>query len=377
MRYHGTDIDGIFLSPERLEVRGIDLLEIMERMSYPQAVALILLGKAHGPGAPGAVEAVLRSSLAAAAGDAAAIRLIRGATASGASPSQAVIAGLMAAESAVVPLPPLNDDSGALSAAMCEGLAIVGRLPAYVAAAIAESEADAEGRLERARTTPGPYLRRVQALFLDESPTEPQTKALETLFVAWHGGFGYLPPSVMMPRIAIGTGVPMRQALAAGFAAGGPNHIGACEDAIAFLLGCLAHGPADVAAAVDEAIAGLLAQNRRVPGFGHPLFRADPRAPRLRVLAAAWGLEAPALVAYDAATDSMKRRTGLPPNIDFASAALFIAAGIRTTAGGTLALCARGVGMLAHMIERQAKPAFGVTSAMARKQLELLPKNWL
>lgn len=381
MRYHGTDIDGVFLTPERLEVRGTNLNDLVGRFSYPQAVAHTLLGKAQTPDSAGAVEAVLAHSADTLAPDAPAIRLIRAAAAAGATPAQAVTAGLMVPgdEGATAP------DStsivyGGLTPAMAEGLHLVARLPLYLAAAIAGSDAEARRRLEQARSTGGPYIRRIHALFLDGAVPEPwQTAVLEALFVAWHGGFGYLPPSVMMPRIAIGTGVPIRQALGAGFAAGGPNHIGACEEAIALLLECLGRASnGDLPMVTDAAIAAVLDAGRKVPGFGHPLFRTDPRAPHLRSLIEEYGVSGMApIVAYDAAVDSMQRRTGLPPNIDFASAALFIAAGVRTRAGGTLALCARGAGMVAHMIERQAKPAFGVNSAMARKQIDLLPKNWL
>ncbi|MBN3801400.1 citrate/2-methylcitrate synthase, partial [Burkholderia sp. Ac-20392] len=55
----------------------------------------------------------------------------------------------------------------------------------------------------------------------------PAQAAMDMLLVAWHAGFGYITPTVLAPRVAIGTGVTLTQAIASGFLASGPSHVGA------------------------------------------------------------------------------------------------------------------------------------------------------
>ncbi|MBH9738017.1 citrate/2-methylcitrate synthase, partial [Burkholderia cepacia] len=50
----------------------------------------------------------------------------------------------------------------------------------------------------------------------------PAQAAMDMLLVAWHAGFGYITPTVLAPRVAIGTGVTLTQAIASGFLASGP-----------------------------------------------------------------------------------------------------------------------------------------------------------
>ena len=379
MRYQGTDIDGVFLDPERLEVRGTDLLAIAESCSYGEAVAHILTGCGRSDAVAKAVGAIMLDALASIHSDAPPVRLVLAARDAGASPCEAVIAGLMAREQAA------PSDAAVRSlpdAQIGEGLAQIAVLPVYLAAAAAPDPTEARAAIVRcnvfAQANDATYVGALHRLFV-AAPTPAQTALLERVLTIWHGGFGYLPPSIMMPRIAIGTGVPLRIALAAGFAAGGPFHIGACEHSTRLLATIMAKAAGDgLEAAAESVVAGALAQAGRLPGFGHPLFVADPRPPFLRRAAGEFMPASPALAAYDATVAEVKRRAPqLNPNIDCASAALFLASGVRMPeAAAGLSLCARAAAMLAHAIERRRKPAFGVTSAVARRHLSEVP-DWL
>ena len=69
-------------------------------------------------------------------------------------------------------------------------------------------------------------------ILLGEVPTDQQRKLLDIVLVAFHGGFGLLPPTTLVPRLVAGTGVSVPQALAAGYLASGPFHVGAVEQAM-------------------------------------------------------------------------------------------------------------------------------------------------
>ena len=375
MRYHGTDIDGVFIEPDALEVRGVNLNDIIRTHTYPEALAHLFFGVSR-PESSAAIERALGRALDALGDGAAELELVLAARQTGATISQSVTAGLMA-KSAHIEADESDTEAG-LDDDLVEGLHYVGVLPAYVAVASSSSAEEARERLSRMRSGDEGYVTRILRLFVP-APSAEQLQAFEWLLVAWHAGFGYLPPSVMMPRIAIGTGVAIRQALGAGFAAAGPMHIGACEHAMHLYRAVLAKSAnGALAAAMDGAIAGLLAQKQRIPGFGHPLFREDPRPICLRALARERGMSSRGLDAFDAAAEAVRHRAELNPNIDAISAGLFLTAGVEDPAtGSNLAMAARAAGMLAHILERKRRPAFGVTSDVARQHLDTLPKDWL
>ncbi len=194
------------------------------------------------------------------------------------------------------------------------------------------------------------------------------------------GGFGPLPPSVMIPRIAIGTGVSIVQALAAGFAAAGPLHIGATMQAVALLDAALTgdDDSAQAGARISAALDHMLASGQKIGGFGHPLLNEDPRPPSIRARAGLLGAAPRVWAVYDAACARMRDKTGLAPMSISACGAAMIGAGVRDPAAAAgLAMMARGVGITAHVLERQQRPAFGVRRQTARDHLASFPTGWL
>jgi citrate synthase len=97
-------------------------------------------------------------------------------------------------------------------------------------------------------------------------------------------------------------------------------------------------------------VAELLRQGRRIPGFGHRVYREDPRA---RLLLEALGEEGPepVLDAVAALVMLLRERNDVAPNIDLASAALAVAFGMGREAGEVIFAVARTAGWLAHALE--------------------------
>lgn len=363
--YRGTDIDGVSIDPDRLEIRGRSITEVIGALSLCEA-ALFTLDVDRGAAA--ALDAGLAQVVAACGPDHPGPRIAALAAGAGADLPRAVMAGLCAlgeAEAAT-----LREAVPSLPGGAVEGLSVCAAVPALIAAWGA-----ARGR-PAGRTREARFVTLARDLCAEGAACAPADLALfEDVLVGWIGGFGPLPPSVMIPRIAVGTGVSIQQAVTAAFAAAGPLHIGATMQAVAILNRALdAQAETPVGAMLDR----MLASGQKIGGFGHPLLNRDPRPPHLRARARGMGSAHPVWELYDAACAHMAATTGLEPNVDFSCGAAMIAAGVRDPAAAAgLAMMARGIGITAHVLERRARPAFGIRRQMARDHLETFPEGWL
>ena len=153
-----------------------------------------------------------------------------------------------------------------------------------------------------------------------------------------------LASSTLAARIAGSTRADPYGVVLAGLGVvSGPLHGGASRQAVAFL------DELDRSSDVPAAIASWLAAGRRLPGFGHKIYRGtDPR----------YTLLADALVAEDRwpsivteVVDAARDQRGLRPNIDLAIAALIRGTGLPADTGELLFAVARTAGWIAHAIE--------------------------
>jgi citrate synthase len=98
-------------------------------------------------------------------------------------------------------------------------------------------------------------------------------------------------------------------------------------------------------------MAGRLARDERLPGFGQFLYPAgDPRA--VSILAALGAAVPKAYASIEAAADAGFRLTGRHPNVDFALAAAAAALGLPRGAALGLFILGRTIGWIAHAIEQ-------------------------
>ena len=368
--YRGTNIDGATLEPnEGLWVRGRNLNDLIGIVDFPTALWLAWFGNLPSATQSQAIDAVLVHIAGHLSQEPTYRRGIEAVAASGAGIVQAAACGLLGdlaaletialSEATVRGLPTHPD--------FIQGLVSVASTPHFLQAALgyeapgAAPTQHAEGMLA-AMGAP-----QIDALSI---------RVVDALLVAWHAGFGYITPTVLVPRTAIGTGVTLAQAVAAGFMASGPKHVGAAKEAMTWLKTISAHAsPADIRQAVDHA---LDQPGNLLFGFGHPLFVQDPRPPHIRTLFAEWGFGARYLEIFDVVCAHVLERKGLRPNIDFITAAALLDLGVtqaRWSVG--LGLCGRVAAMVAHAIERRDRPAFGVSSKAARTLLATVPVGWL
>jgi len=157
-----------------------------------------------------------------------------------------------------------------------------------------------------------------------------------------------LNASAFAARVAASTGASLSACALAGLATlSGPRHGGATAAVRTFAAEAAQLGP-------RQAIANRLAEDRALPGFGHPLYPDDdPRA------AALLGRFAPPpqLAALQGAVQAV---TGLAPNVDFALVAACEALRLPPDAPFALFSVARCAGWIAHAIEQ------GQTDALIR-----------
>jgi citrate synthase len=157
-----------------------------------------------------------------------------------------------------------------------------------------------------------------------------------------------LNASAFAARVAASTGASLAAAALAGLATlSGPRHGMATAAVRTFAAEAAQLGPA-------RAIANRLAEDRALPGFGHPLYPdGDPRAAAL--------LERfrspPALAQL---SDVVRGATGHGPNIDFALVAACESLRLPEDAPFALFAVARCAGWIAHAIEQ------GQTDALIR-----------
>ena len=154
-------------------------------------------------------------------------------------------------------------------------------------------------------------------------------------------------------RVVVGTESDFYSAVVAGIGAvKGPLHGGAIDEAMRMFMEI---GSADRAASyVDEA----LAARRKLPGFGHRVYRAgDPRAGELRgmapEMAAAMGDNRWFDIA-EAAEKRMSETKGIIPNVDYFAAIVLYQVGFPLNMMTNVVASSRIAGWSAHIMEQYA-----------------------
>ena len=195
---------------------------------------------------------------------------------------------------------------------------------------------------------------------------------------------GAMPPSTLVARNVATTGAPLRAAVAAGVLGFGSYHGGdveACMETLdAGLL--LVRGGASYRDAAESVVHALLAQGKRVPGFGHRLHSRDPRANTLLQMAYELDLEGEhvrLLRMMERVLGAAKRSESdpIPINVDGAISAICGDIGLDHEFGAALFIISRVPGLIAHAHEerlrerpmRQIDPKDAVYDGPAERRL--------
>ena len=192
-------------------------------------------------------------------------------------------------------------------------------------------------------------------LLSGELPAGNEGRMMDALLVA-ACEHSIVAPSVAAARYVASAGVPLQAAVAAGTSALGDHHGGAVDACARVLLAAGETGKPDGEAAL-EAARTVKEEGRRLPGFGHVVHEADPRAGRLFNVAGELGFRGGwcALAeALEAATEEVFGRA-LRMNVDGAMAALLLELGLDWRLGKAFYVIARAPGFVAHVHEEQTR----------------------
>jgi hypothetical protein len=195
-------------------------------------------------------------------------------------------------------------------------------------------------------------------------PTDQERKLFDLVLVAFHGGFGLLPPTTLVPRLVAGTGVTTAQAMAAGYLASGPYHVGAVEQAMKLYTAIANEFRAsdresstagDLEQFAYENAKARLQRGETIGGFGHPLLRRDPRPVHIRRAVCELNAAGPFFDVFDGVSRCLQEMKGVPPNVDGVTGAILLHLGLLPEHGTGLFLLARSAAMLAHIVEEQTE----------------------
>ncbi len=201
-----------------------------------------------------------------------------------------------------------------------------------------------------------------------ERPSETEARALDRSLLLFleHG----LEASTLACRVVASTRSDLHSAIVAGVSAlGGPRHGGPSEPAMGMLLEI--GEPERVEGWIDAA----LAQNRRVPGFGHRVYGTeDPRATHLRRLSAELAGTGAGDRWHELARrteETMRDRTGIPCDAGFWGATVLHALGLPLRLFRPVFAIARVGGWAAHAMEqyrddRPIRPRAAFTGTLDR-----------
>lgn len=172
---------------------------------------------------------------------------------------------------------------------------------------------------------------------------DPRCSMIDALLLAW-ADHGEPPPSTQAVMHAAAVGAPLIQAAISGFSMFGWDH--APVDAAACLL---ADWPMD---GVTTMMREVMASGEKLPGFGHPVHQADPRARALLHLGKELAITATATDLLQAIEAEFGiHGKNVKSNLAGATAALWLDMGFRRESVGLIALVGRSVGLAAHHSE--------------------------
>ncbi|HVF09870.1 MAG TPA: citryl-CoA lyase [Abditibacteriaceae bacterium] len=191
----------------------------------------------------------------------------------------------------------------------------------------------------------------VYMLLTGELPTGREGKLVEAILISCCE-HSLASPSVDAVRFVASSGVPLQTAVAAGVSAIGEVHGGAIEPCAKILRDAVAESKS-----AAQVLSELKAVRQRLPGYGHPLHTADPRAAVLLAVAQEWELSgAHTTFAHEleAASEQVLGRH-LPMNVDGAVAALMCDMNIDPALGKAFFIIGRAPGYVAHAHEQMTQ----------------------
>lgn len=199
----------------------------------------------------------------------------------------------------------------------------------------------------------------VYLLWKGVEPGKAEARLMDAILVSTID-HGVTPPSSLTTRLVTSGGSPLNAAVAAGILTIGDKHGGtieACARLYQERLMTRDEGPG------IENLAEIIVQEyhekkQRIPGYGHRIYKRDPRTESLISLAGELGLRDQAVDLALAIQNSLEEHFNgkpLPLNADGAIAALITDMGFDWRFGKGFFILSRTAGLIAHAYEESTK----------------------
>lgn len=192
----------------------------------------------------------------------------------------------------------------------------------------------------------------------DPSPAEARVFDAMTVTLVEHG----MTPMAITARLTyLGAPESLQGAVAAGLLGMGSRFGGGSEAVFNMLRTALPSPeiPHDPVVLAKEVVTSHLGAKRPIAGLGHNLHKpVDPRTPKLFQIAEEEGLSGPYVTLLKAIADEAHLKTGkhLPINATGAIGALCCEIGLPLQASRGIAVMARAIGLVGHLIEEAREP---------------------
>ncbi|MDH5526237.1 MAG: citryl-CoA lyase [Nitrospirota bacterium] len=189
-----------------------------------------------------------------------------------------------------------------------------------------------------------------------ELPSAPEAKMMNAMLTACID-HGIAPPSVVAARTVFSGGNSLNSAVAAGALTLGDFHGGAIEQCMKLFEELIDDSVTDMKQLAKDKVAEMRAAKRRFPGFGHKLYKRDPRTVRMLELAKEYGFGGNYINFAVAVQDSLEETMGrdMPLNVDGAIAAILCDMGFDWKVGKGFFIIARIPGVVAHIVEEWSR----------------------
>jgi citrate synthase len=191
-------------------------------------------------------------------------------------------------------------------------------------------------------------------------PSEPESVVFNAIAVTLveHG----ITPSALATRLTfLGAPEAMQAAVAAGLCGLGSVFVGSTQSAAKMLQTALPTRDTkrDLNALAKDIVADYRARKTPIPGIGHPIHKPiDPRTPRLFEIAEQNGFRGPYVELMIRVAECAEQASGrsLPVNATGAIAALNCELGLTPQMCQGIAVFARAIGLVGHIVEEAKTP---------------------
>jgi succinyl-CoA synthetase alpha subunit len=198
----------------------------------------------------------------------------------------------------------------------------------------------------------------VYLILTGELPSPAIARLMDAILVS-SIDHGATPPSALSARTVASTGATLSASVAAGVMSINRHHGGAIEDCarqLKTIADRAARESISLAEAATRTIGKMSEAGERMSGFGHRLHTKDPRTARLFELAREAGVEGVHMQAAGAVEKAFAdAKKSLPINVDGAIGAILADLGMNPAAFNGIFMIARTPGLIAHVIEEQAR----------------------